>query len=152
MSEKKVRALFRWNILRPDTRQYKQQSVEVYPLAVDIEVLVPESMVAIYNPDGPEVVLTLAGMKYVQDQFEKLYEQVSPESASDWDSDIPSTAPKGSTNEWDDSNFLTGKAPEEEKEETADGWDADPVFDEDNKMSGNAPDTEMWNEDEEDWK
>lgn len=120
-----------WKVLRPDTRQYKQQSIEI-EMSVVIELEVPEEYIV-----GSGPVLNLAGMKWVQEQFEKLY--------------LEPIAIASKEEEWNDDGETTKEKKTEAEE--ADGWDADPVFDEDdNKMSGNKPDAEKWNENEEDWK
>lgn len=199
MSEEKHFVVGIWKTLRPDTRQYKQQSIEVefsQPIAVDI----PAEMVykTVKDPKTGEItdILTPAGLRYVQEQFEKLFTEQAEggwettasktvQKAEDEGWEAPATSSDGTEDDWGDvkstkgaedegwetetskvneATFLNGDVQhskpdddwttlieDEPKAKTSDeGWD--PTFDDEPESTGNTPDTETWNEDEEDWK
>src|SRR3990167_6701584 len=70
----KVTIFLTWIVLRPDVRQYKQQSVELIPSDVKIAVDVPREYVRFQDKKDPEKVsITPLGMLYVQKQIESVY-------------------------------------------------------------------------------
>lgn len=103
-----------WTILRPDTRQYKQQSVEI-TLDQPIAVEVPAELVykTVTDPKTGDIIdiLTPAGMAYVQQQFEKLYLAPVEDKDGGWD-EKPLAAEK-----------VADKAPAPAETKSDDGWE-----------------------------
>jgi hypothetical protein len=158
MSEEKLYVYGTWKVLRPDTRQYKQQSIEVMfeqPIAVEVK---PEHclkpIVVDQSTGEMKLILTPEGMRFVQEQFEKLFFEAS-ESKDDWpDAPItPALIAEHKDDGWDADGGLAEPVKETTKVTEDDGWGDEPVFDsKTDATEGNLPDTESWNEDEEDWK
>jgi len=74
---------FGWHILRPDMRQYKQQSVEVFPVNLTISVDIDLIHENIANSEAilkaqlgsgkePDPILTIAGMQQAMQAFESV--------------------------------------------------------------------------------
>lgn len=146
-----------WRILRPDTRQYKQQSIEIQ-LDQLVAVEVPDSMVykTFDNQQTGElgIILTPEGMRYVQQQFEALYlepkedgwdssletaKQAVDAKSEGWD-DTPLDAPSADSDGWE-SDSTSAKT-----DSSDDEWGED-VFGSDT----NTPDTESDEKWDEDW-
>lgn len=149
--EKKIVIVGMWKVLRPDTRQYKQQSVEIEFNNVPIFVEVPEEMFLNANVNGSTVNgLTPAGMKYVQDQLEKVYAvEDTPEDG--WKEDAP-VAEKDVKEVEEGWHLPPADGPVAETASEDDGWDSEVVFEE--SPVSNKPDTETdesWDEEGE-WK
>jgi hypothetical protein len=165
MTEEKYFVAGVWNILRPDTRQYKQQSIEIVfdqPVMIEVpaEYIVPGK--TFEDPHTGEIrfILNPAGVLYVQQQFEKLYEATQTK-AEEWTNkdELPFLtgkveAPKAKVADddgWDTSDDFPAESPKAEKKVVdEEDWGADPVFEDGTEE--NKPETETWNEDEEDWK
>jgi hypothetical protein len=166
MTEEKLYVYGTWKVLRPDTRQYKQQSIEIefnQQVAVEIKPEHCLKPIVVDQATGEmKLILTPEGMRFVQEQFEKLFAE-APVSEEGWSAPDPFQARKQQVEAevgWSDADelpFLTGKAePTKEPAKVAasdDGWGDEPVFDsKTDATEGNLPDTETWNENEEDWK
>jgi len=127
-------------VLRPDQRQYRQQEVELFS-DQEVEVLVPLTNEMISNSEeviqaklgsgnvaNPNPILTVAGLKYVIDQFDNIFlkpeeKAVQDTKDEDWGDALEDTksAEKATTPASDDLEEW-----EEVKEETKDApWDAD---------------------------
>jgi hypothetical protein len=176
MSDEMVTVGFSWGVLRPDTRQYKQQSIELTPINLAVAIKVPAFMVLVRkHPDTDDeiIVLTPEGMRYAQEQIEKLFAEEQPATNEGWGdtparlfnkSETPAKVESEVDEGWETTAAATvSKAEEDGWVETAgatapasedDEWGDAPTFkgDEGTKISGNEPDTEVWNENEEDWK
>jgi len=150
-----------WNVLHPDTRQYKQQSVEITFQGLGVAVDVPASLVV--NASETSLVLSLEGMKYVQDQFEKLFAETLADESWSKSAGLTHTdvdewfVEKNATvvgDEWDTTDETKAVDQWDSKTdlETAqdDGWEDSDVFSETEPT--NKPDSEVWNESDEDWK
>lgn len=142
-----------WTILRPDTRQYKQQSVEI-TLDQPIAVEVPEELVykTVTDPKTGDItdILTPAGMAYVQQQFEKLY-LVPEDKEGGWEAPVtkkvaglPAPAETKSDDGWEDAtDDLPAKSDSKDED-----WGED-VFE--SSEPSNKPDTETDAKWEDDW-
>lgn len=143
-----------WKILRPDIRQYKQQSIEI-ELTAEVGVRVPNTEEFVF-PDTN--VLTPAGMAYVQKQFEASYPMDAPndgwsnnkpKTEQGWDDDPGPTTDQVKAqagDEWDDVKDVTDVIkPASVKAE----WGDEPTFEE---AQTTVPDTEVWNPEEEGWE
>ena len=93
---------FEWDILRPDKRMYKQQSIELKAMGLPVEVKVPLSHKYVANSDiiitqqmskDDDVslpILTPEGVAYVLEQFEQFLSDPEPEAfvekeSEDWE-------------------------------------------------------------------
>jgi hypothetical protein len=146
---KNVKVLFKWTILRADSRQYRQQSMELEPIGVQVAVEVPntpeyvwntlQTLQAGTNQQVDLAVLTPAGVRYVQDQVEKLYldEEVSSEDfgGDGWDDNEPTATTKEADDGWGEETTDPVEAAEDEWEE-----------------GGSSDADEKWTEDEEGWE
>lgn len=149
-----------WKVLRPDTRQYKQQSIEV-ELNCEIFIPIPVEYIHFQEGDTGKIVLTVAGMKYVQDQFELLYldnpteawEEVNKKANDEgWGDEEQSKVEDKAAEDDGWTDFQPEKVEKSVEEVVDEGWGEDPVFDDDEKSGDtNKPDTETWNEEEEGW-
>jgi len=130
-----VKVTFRLDILRPDKRQYKQQSMElipVEPLNVLVEVPCTSDYVVnsekinasvLGNESVPEPILTPAGLAYISNQIEQHFSDPEPE-------DFVLEESKEDTG-W------------ETEEDTADDWESsDDSSDDDNDWTDNDSDWE----------
>lgn len=152
MSEPETyRMIVGWEVFRPDTRQYKQQSIEIKLVGVGVAVDIPASLVV--SASETSVVLTIKGMRYVQEQFESVF------------NDAPAAESVG----WDDAQVVAHEPPADDwgavvAEPAADeSWDAEPATSTDGTENdwgetsvftdepGNTPDSDVWNEEQEDW-
>jgi hypothetical protein len=130
-------------VLRPDQRQYRQQEVELV-CQQELEVVVP--LTAEYIANSEEVIqaklssgnvlaanprLTVAGLKYVIDQFDNVFLKVEEKEATktgddDWlEEDTKSavekkSAPKVEEEDWENDTKKPDEVPWDEKEEE---WD-----------------------------
>lgn len=140
-----VTLYFDWNTFRPDQRQFRQRSVEMYPELVKVAIVIPlehelvansEDIIQIrlgsINAPEPDPILTLAGMKYVIDQFGLTFgeKKESKETVKD--------------DEWGD-EFDTGK---EEKTEKASTSNDDEWENEGKESDDKAP----WDESTDEWE
>lgn len=86
--ENMAKILFKWTLVHPDQRQYRQQAVELEPKAVFVEVDIPADLSL--PSDKDEVFLTPQGMAYAFNALEKAFgsahsvEQNSLEVTEDW--------------------------------------------------------------------
>lgn len=110
--------IFIWDKLRPDQREYRQQSVELEPAEnVRIQVDVPADPIYVIPGDDPkQMVLTLAGMKYVIDQFDTVFlpakKEASVDPDEDWEEEEPK-AEKKTDDDWEsDADFDTSTEPD----------------------------------------
>lgn len=142
---------FNWTVLKPDARQYKQQSIELVPVEQQIVVEIPFEEQYIWNYgeyDGkkdPKPILTPAGLVYAQQQIEQLLTdpEEEPLTAEDWGEDEETegfTSDETSDDVWENGNWGDDEASDdgwgdELEEEYADGLGAD-----------------EWDEDGEDWE
>lgn len=120
---------FRWTTYRPDQREYRQQEAELNPSAFVI-VKVPKTDEYFHGFDEPtdQPILTLAGMKYVIDQFDTVFLPAKKEASANPDDD------------WEE------EEPRAEKK-TDDDWESDTDFD-----TSTEPDKVPWNDDNgKDW-
>ena len=94
---------FGWHILRPDMRQYKQQSVEVFPIDLTISVDIDLIQENIANSEAilkaqlgsgkePDPVLTIEGMQQAMKAFEAVLVDELKEQPEWSDEDEQSTA------------------------------------------------------------
>ena len=143
----------KWKIFRPDTRQYKQQSIEV-ELDLDVAVDVPLQYVFHRVDPNASPTLNLEGMKYVQDQFEKLYLEKLEKGVA-WEEHTANTV-KTSEDGWGEEETTTEPTKESTKVTDDSSWGDDPVFvddaEDDKDTPNNKPDTETWDETKEDWE
>lgn len=141
-----VTLYFRWSSYKPDQREYRNQSIELNPswgTASFITVKVPlkheyisnseeiiQAKLASNAPVDP--VLTIAGMKYVIDQFDAVFFPV------------PATKPdEVGDDDWE--TDLGGSEPEKKSAPATDeDWETD--------LTTDKPDEVAWDETEEDWK
>jgi len=109
---------FDWTMLRPDMREYKQQSVEVLPhglmIAVDIDltnetVANSEAILKaqLGNGKAPTPVLTVAGMRQAMKAFESVLvndveKQMSEPVWDDADFDEDEPAETSNEDDWED--------------------------------------------------
>jgi len=141
-----VKVTFRLDILRPDKRQYKQQSMElipVEPLNVLVEVPCTSDYVVnsaninasvLGNEDVPEPVFTPAGLAYISNQIEQHFSDPEPE-------DFVLEESKEDTG-WETETETTDTGWETE-EDTADDWESsDDSSDDDNDWTDNDSDWE----------
>lgn len=129
-----------WKIFRPDTRQYKQQSIEIeFNAKVGVEVPnVPEYV----YPDT--TVLTPAGMAYVQKQFEAAYPTET--SNEGWSNNKPvAEKPVATDDGWSTDVTVTTETTSTKASE----WGDTPTFEE---AQTSVPDTEVWNPEDEAWE
>ena len=143
----KVTIFLTWIILRPDVRQYKQQSIELVPSDVKIAVDVPREYVRFQDKKDPEKVsLTPLGMLYVQKQIENVY---PTKNEDEWaNTETPVSAPPDADDGWEaETTNVTTIASAEKSVPTQEEWDD--TFD---KINNKTPDTEQWDEEKEDWE
>ena len=120
-----------WKTYRPDMRQYRQNSVEL-ELVQEVAAVVPNLPDYIYRVVEGVPTLTAKGLKYVQDQFDNVYGVELPENTKE---------------------FIENEGFETKNNvETIDNWGDDEPEDKKEKVEENVPDTETWNEKEEDWQ
>lgn len=119
---------FKWNIYHPDQREYRNQSVEVEPIEVYVQLDIPVD----YGHTTPEgrTVLSVAGLRYVADLFDTVF--------------LPSkkSVPANDEEVWEEDTIRSEKA----KAAAEDDWDSDADFD-DKTETDKAP----WDEDGDDW-
>lgn len=139
---------FLWETYRPDQREYRQNSVELnpsvgdgkYPAVVQVKVPLQHEYIAnseaiisaqLTAGDEPKPVLTIAGMKYIQDQFDAVLKDAEVVKPDDF---------KDDSNWHDDEDWgvTTTSIPV-------------PADDEDWSDATETPADEPWNEAEEDW-
>ena len=147
-SKPKISLAFDWSLLRPDMREYKQQSIEVLPKAVTIQVEIDLTHETIVNSKeilqaqlgagkAPKPILTVAGMRQAMEAFEAvlvddLKEKVEPVwKDADFDEDKPEATETSETSE------------EDFGDEPADEW-------EDNTDIPDEEDDQSWEEDDKD--
>lgn len=117
---------FKWNIYHPDQREYRNQSLEIEPAtSTYIQIDVPDEYII---PSDHTQIITLAGLKYVIDQFDAVFLSAKKEVApdDDWEKDEP----------------------KEEKKSDNDDWESDADFDDNNKETDKVP----WEDDGKDWQ
>ena len=134
--------LFRWNIYRPDQREYRQQSIELLP-DYDVAISVPVTNEYLYNSEDilqaliagdkqPSAKLTVAGLKYVVDQFDAVFlpkPATKPDEVEDdWEADLRAEPEKNTTPATD-----------------SEDWEMD-------LDAANKPDEVAWDENEEEWQ
>jgi hypothetical protein len=160
MEEQKHIVVGVWTILRPDTRQYKQQSIEIQ-LEQGVAVEVPAEMIykSVTDKETGEIrdILTPAGVRYVQEQFEKLFAA----GEGQWDDHLEQAVTKVDVKEdgWEDEGFPAPEEPvvsapvaedvfEDGPPEPAgeDGWGDTSVF-EDDSTTPNVETDEKWDDD-----
>jgi len=150
-SKPKISLAFDWSLLRPDMRQYKQQSIEVLPKAVTIQVEIDLTHETVANSEAilqaqlgagkePKPILTVTGMRQAMEAFEAVLlddvkEQVEPV--------------------WEDADFDEDEAPIDVTEEFADTSEEDfgdePADDwEDEADIPDEEDDQSWEEDDKD--
>jgi hypothetical protein len=137
-----------WKLLRPDNRQYRQQSIEI-EMNQRVAVDVPNDPKYVVSLSEGIITLTPDGMKYVQEQFEKLYMDIADTIEG---FEAPTPARKELVNDLDGWSETDTEVKKEVAKVVAsdDGWGEDPVFDD--TPATNTPETEVWDEKEEDWK
>ena len=138
---------FRWNIYRPDQREYRNQSLELLP-DYDVAVSVPVTNEYLYNSEDilqalvlqelmagdkpPSAQLTVAGLKYVVDQFDAVFlpkPATKPDEVEDdWEADLRAEPEKNTTPATD-----------------SEDWEMD-------LDAANKPDEVAWDENEEEWQ
>lgn len=128
--------MLEWQVFRPDIRQYKQQSTEL--ILMDVQVAVDVPIELFYRLDNEICILKPEGMKFVQDQIEKLYESETKPPNIEWETK-PETKDSKSDG-WDNE-------PIEWESETSSSTKKDDVVEKDESI----PDTEEWNEETEKW-
>jgi len=129
-------------VVRPDQRQYRQQEVELV-CQQELQVLVPLNNEMVANSEdviqaklgsgnvaSPNPVLTVAGLKYVIDQFDNVFLKVEEKSAT----------------KTDDEDWM-----EEDTKPTAEKKSA-PKVEEDWENDTKKPDEVPWDEDTENWQ
>jgi len=97
-----VKITFLWTTYKPDARAYKQQSIELQPLVQKIAIDMPVNLLVnseevllaeLSNSTMPEYILSLDGVKYLVDQWEKVFSDATveeeffnkiKEEATDW--------------------------------------------------------------------
>lgn len=133
-----------WKILRPDIRQYKQQSIEI-ELTAEVGVRVPNTEEFVFSDTN---VLTPAGMAYVQKQFEASYPMDAPNDG--WSNNKPVIEKPVATDDgWSTVTDVAVKA--EPASAKVDSWGDEPTFDSNFPPDPNLPVTETWNPDDEEW-
>jgi len=153
-----VKIMFQWNIYRPDNRSYKQQSMELQPinakrvmidLPTNLLVNAEEVLLAeMSNSEMPEYVLSLDAVKYLVDEWEKVFSDPNDEEEyykellkdNDWD-EVDTSTPIAN-DDWDEADTATPDA--------NDNWD-DSTNDETDDWgeSNNESDETPW--DDNDW-
>lgn len=127
-------------VMRPDQRQYRQQEVELV-CQQEMQVLVPltneyfanseeviQEKLGSGNVPATNPVLTVAGLKYVIDQFDSVFLTEDKKAATtddeDWGDDLPpakSAEPaKVEAEDWDNDTKKPDEVPWEENDEQ---WD-----------------------------
>ncbi len=133
-------------VLRPDQRQYRQQEVELV-CQQELQVLVPLTNEMIANSEdviqaklgsgnvaNPNPILTVAGLKYVIDQFDDVFLKVEEKPVEettdkDWD-ELP-----------DDGQSIEKKSSKKANDEN---WDELPEIEDSKEVP--------WDEDNEKWE
>ena len=148
-----IKVQFHWATYRPDARQYKQQSIEVNPFLPEgnqplVEIELPVNLLAnaedylkagIEGNKSPTPILSIAAVKYLVDEWEKVFSDVSPDdftphlsnADADWSADLPQSDPSGITGT-DDNSWDEVVSPETEAEpwdEKQEDWGSEPNFD-----------------------
>ena len=146
-----IKVYFKWDEYRPDNRQYKQQSMLVWPLldgdeVIKVEMDLPVNLLAnaeeyleaeIEGNKPPKPIFSIAAVKYLVDEWEKVFSDVSPDdftphlsnADADWSADLPQSDPSGITepeDNWDDVTTTEEPIPWNEKDED---WGSEPNFD-----------------------
>lgn len=132
---------FTLSAVRPDQRQYRQQEIELYS-DIEVQVLIPLTAEYIANFDPviqaklgsggfENPILTVAGLKYVIDQFDAVFlkeeeKKVEKTDDDDWGDDLPPAK-------------VSKPAPAKVEEEN---WDNDTK----------KPDEVPWDESTEEWQ
>jgi hypothetical protein len=132
--------VFRLDELKPDRREFKQQSMLLIPTkALEVIVRVPCTNEYVYNSEKinaatlgndntPTPLFTPAGLFYIHGEFEKFFSDPTPE---DFEL-VPSEE------EWDNDE----EKKEALTEDSDDGWDDD---------EDESTEDEKWDENEEEW-
>ena len=135
-----ITLLFRWKIYHPDQREYRNQSLELLP-DYDVAISVPVTNEYLYNSEyilqtliagdkQPSAKLTVAGMKYVVDQFDTIFlpsksyipEQM-PDEEENWEADLGGEPEKKTVPATEDENWETDLGATNKPDEVA--WDED---------------------------
>ena len=131
-----VKVTFRLDVLRPDKRQFKQQSMELVPekpLTVQVEVPCTSEYIVnsaninaavLGNDSVPDPVLTSAGLAYLSNQIEQHFSDPEPSEED------------------------TGWETEAEKSDT--GWEAEE--DSDWESDDSSSEDENWSDNDSDWE
>jgi len=146
MTEKpQITLTFDWGVLRPDMRQYKQQSIEVLPKSLTIAVEIDLTHETVANSEAilkaqlgsgkaPEPVLTVAGMRQAMEAFEKV---------------LVDELEQGSEPVWEDADFDEDETPIDVTDEFATTTDDD--WEDEVDTSEDDEDTPWEEDDEDDW-
>ena len=155
-----IKVYFKWDEYRPDNRQYKQQSMLVWPLldgdeVIKVEMDLPVSLLAnaeeylkaeIEGNKPPTPIFTIKAQKYLVDEWEKVFSDVSPndfkpkvEGLDDWEEglgevkDYPTTEdfekenPNVEHDNWDE--VVSPETEAEPWDEKQEDWGSEPNFD-----------------------
>src|SRR3972149_6156654 len=127
--------LFRWKIYHPDQREFRNQSLELLP-DYDVAISVPVTNEYLYNSEDilqaliagdkqPSAQLTVAGLKYVVDQFDAVFlpklAAKPDEVEEDWEADLGVEPEKKSISATEDENWETDLGATNKPDEVA--WD-----------------------------
>jgi hypothetical protein len=158
-----IKVQFHWATYRPDARQYKQQSIEVNPFLPEgsqplVEIELPVNLLAnaedylkagIEGNKSPTPILSIAAVKYLVDEWEKVFSDVSLDDfkskvEDDWEVIKDTT---------DAQNFPQQEVWEEDDPSVTDYEKANPNVEHDNWDEVVSPETEAepWDEKQEDW-
>jgi hypothetical protein len=163
-----IKVYFKWDEYRPDNRQYKQQSMLVWPLldgdeVIKVEMDLPVSLLAnaeeylkaeIEGNKPPTPIFTIKAQKYLVDEWEKVFSDISPD-------DFKPAVDNGG---WDDPSTEEETKAAKELQNADDNWpqatpqndewgDTIPQTDNENWDEVVIPETEAepWDEKQEDW-
>ena len=149
-----IKVQFHWATYRPDARQYKQQSIEVNPFLPEgnqplVEIELPVNLLAnaedylkagIEGNKPPTPILSIAAVKYLVDEWEKVFSDISAEDfkpkvegLDDWEEGLGEVKDYPTTEDFEKEN---------------------PNVEHDNWDEAVSPETEEpipWNEKDEDW-
>lgn len=146
-----VKFRFYLSTLRPDQRQYRQQEMELFCSDYDgglesipVEVVLPLEHKLIANaediiqvrlgsvngdPEEPKPVLTIAGLKYLQDRFDDVFlaQPEQKKTEDDWGADFDEETPKKEETKSSDDEWESEGKPAADKttwDESTDEWES----------------------------
>ena len=148
-----IKVQFHWATYRPDARQYKQQSIEVNPFLPEgnqplVEIELPVNLLAnaeayllagVEGNKPPTPILSIAAVKYLVDEWEKVFSDVSPDdfkptqdaqdfaTQEEWDKAVIDPTPQTTDDNWDD--VVSPETEAEPWDEKQEDWGSEPNFD-----------------------